>query len=301
MTELERSNCESILETMVNNPTPELSDKVENAENREQLGKFEKPCPKGPEETHLEEQDADIEQRESWICEEALGFSTHLKDKDLNHSAANPMLMMKSAHAKLRLPTGPSLEETLKNCRKRLFNIEQVKAEESVLNLYKPAHIERHPESSFKAFEQSFEDCLKLGKRRMTLLEAEKSNKKCALQENLHPLYMGRKDPNSTPFKQDDQLSLLMSKSIKKMSRLEQEKADPSIKNFYTPVKASHESQIEPLKEGPETLEDLLRNSKKKVYKIEAEKVSASAAKGKESCQGKMDLENTQKTTRGIF
>lgn len=230
---------------------------------------------------------------------QALDPCSDLKPRDCNQAESQEVREIRSAMDKPKGFSGLNLEDLLKNSRKRFFGIELLKNEQSLLSRYKPVKISTQKAAITPGFEGSLEDCFKLGKRADSTFTEEKCPEKDNMQENIEPQLSRQGHSLATPGRIQDSLSLIMSKSIKKLSKIEQEKADEVVRERYTPRKFQPSvSNCDPL-DANTTLEDVLKNSKKKSVRFGVDIQADLAADDKQSCTEKAAEYASQRSNRG--
>ena len=212
---------------------------------------------------------------------------TDLRQRDINQFIEEENRLSKTTLIRNGLFKGPSLEELLKDSRKRMFEIEKLRKEESVLDKYKPIKIQHSKIDHQTDFGGGLADCLELGKRRIDILH-HTINNSCTKKTDENGIngreIAAMKGGRNTSIHEDEPLSLLMSKSIKKLSKIELEKANESIRDKYTPRKLFKDSCPKDQISCQDTLEDLLKTSKKKFYQLERESEVQVGQEGKLSC-----------------
>ena len=225
--------------------------------------------------------------------------STDLKARDLNLGSYEQLREVRSAMDKPKEFSWPNLEDLLKNSRKRFFGIELMKNEESILNRYKPVKISAQRAINDSGFKGSLEDCFKLGKRVDSTIEVDNGKTETEQQENIEPVMSKISRQGDSSNKDHEPLSLIMSKSVRKMYKIEHEKADDVVRERYTPRKLQVSlANCDPA-EGSMTLEDMLKNSKKKQVRFGVDREAEEKAEERQSCAEKAAEYMSQKSNIG--
>lgn len=216
---------------------------------------------------------------------------TDLRQRDLNLAFDSDSRLVRTSLIRHGSFKGPSLEDLLKDSRKKMFGIERLRQEESILDKYRPVKIQQSKIDQYSTFGGALDECLCLAKRRdgpstvdCKMPTTDQTDENRLLGKTSTRL----KEGLSALGKDEEPLSLIMSKSVKKLSKIELEKTNEAIRERYTPRKFAKESAAKEAVEAIDTLEDLLKTSKKKIVGFERESEAVPLAEGKQSCTEKM-------------